>query len=120
MATSTKFNMTKDVAGYNGFGVMFATDGFKGLLATSTEQHVTVPANYPYWLAVFSYTPGSNVWVDINATAAVPVGAFTATTSDLNPSARLVQAGDTLSFITSDVAGAQVKVSFYVVSVFGN
>lgn len=117
---STKFNMTKDVAGYNGFGVMFATDGYKGLLSTGVAQSVTVPSNYPNWLAVFSYTPGANVWVDSTTTAAVPVGAFAATTADLNPSARFVTKGQTLSFITSDTTSPQVKVSFYVVAEFGN
>lgn len=117
---STKFNLTKDVAGYNGFGVRFADDGYQGLLATSTEQHVTVPSNYPNWLAVFSYTPGSNVWVDASTTAIAPAGAFSATKADLNPSARFVQAGQTLSFITDDVTSVEVKVSFYVVAEFGN
>lgn len=117
---STKFNLTKDVAGYNGFGVKFADDGFKGILATSVEQHITVPSNYPNWLAVFSYSPGSNVWVDGSTTAVVPTGAFTASKADLNPSARFVKAGDTLSFITSDSTSVQIKVSFYIVAEFGN
>lgn len=117
---STKFNMTKDVAGYNGFGVKFASDGYSGVLATGVAQSVTVPSNYPNWLAVFSYTPGSNIWVDNVTTAAVPAGAFSATTADLNPSARQVSAGQTLSFKTSDTTSPQVKVSFYVVAEFGN
>ena len=117
---STKFNMTKDVAGYNGFGVKFATDGYKGLLAANVEQHVTVPANYPYWLAVFSYTPGSNIWVDGTTTAVAPTGNFASTKADLNPSARFVTKGETLSFITSDTTSPMVKVSFYVVAPFGN
>jgi hypothetical protein len=116
---STKFNMTKDVAGYNGFGVMFADDGYQTTLATGVAQTRTVPSNYPNWLAVFSYTPGTNVWVG-NGTTAVATGAFTATTADLNPSARYVTAGQTLTFITSDTTSPQVKVSFYVVAPFGN
>jgi len=116
---STKFNMTKDVAGYNGFGVMFAADGYQGILATGVAQTVTVPSNYPNWLAVFSYTPGANIWVG-NGTTIVPVGAFAATTADLNPSARYVTKGQTLTFITSDTTSPQVKVSFYVVAEFGN
>lgn len=120
MATSTKFNMTKDVAGYNGFGIKFASDGYKGVLAAGVEQHVSVPSNYPNWIAVFSYTPGSNVWVDGTTTAVAPVGAFAATTADLNPSARQVSAGQTLSFITSDTTSPQVKVSFYIVGEYGN
>lgn len=117
---STKFNMTRDVAGYNGFGVMFAADGYKGVLAVGVEQHVSVPSNYPNWIAVFSYTPGSSIWVDGTTTAVAPVGAFAATTADLNPSARFVTAGQVLSFITSDTTSPQVKVSFYVVPPFGN
>ena len=116
---STKFNMTKDVAGYNGFGVMFADDGYQGVLAVGVAQTVVVPSNYPNWLAVFSYTPGTNVWVGTGTTVAAS-GAFAATTADLNPSARFVTKGQTLTFITSDTTSPQVKVSFYVVAEFGN
>jgi hypothetical protein len=117
---STKFNMTRDVAGYNGFGVQWPQDGESALLAANTEQHITVPSNYPNWLAVFSYTPGSNIWVDGTTTAVVPTGAFSATTAELNPSARQVTAGQVLSFITSDTGTPQVKVSYFVVAPFGN
>lgn len=117
---TTKFNLTKDVGGYNGFGVMFADDGYSGILAVGVAQSVTVPSNYPCWLAVFSYTPGANIWVDNSTTAVAPTGAFAATKADLNPSARFVKKGTTLSFITSDTTSPQVKVSFYVVAEFGN
>jgi hypothetical protein len=116
---STKFRMTCDVAGYNGFGVMFADDGFQTALAANAAQTMTVPSNYPNWLAVFSYTPGANVWVG-NGTTAVPGSSFSATTADLNPSARFVTKGQTLTFITSDTDSPEVKVSFYVVAEFGN
>ena len=120
MATSIKFNMIKDVAGYNGFGIMFTPDGQSAVLAVGVEQHITVPSNYPNWLAIFSYTPGSSIWVDGTTTAVAPTGAFSATTADLNPSARFVTQGETLSFITADTTSPMVKVSFYVVAPFGN
>lgn len=115
MGQSTKFLMTRDIGGYNGFGVPFCNDGEQAVLAQNTEQHVTVPSTHPYWLAVFSFSPGSNVWVDGTTTATFPAGSFAATTSDLNPSARLVKAGTTLSFITNDTTNPYVKVSFYTV-----
>lgn len=117
---STKFLMTRDVAGMNGFGIVFAQDGYSMILAATVEQHVTVPDNYPNWIAIFGYTPGATVWVDGITTAVAPTGAASATTAKLNPSARAVKAGDTLSFITSDVAGAMVYVEFLVVTPFGN
>jgi hypothetical protein len=116
----TKFNMTKDVAGYNGFGLVPSTDSYAGLLATSVADSVVVPSEYPQYLAVLSYTPGSNVWVNNSGAAAAPAGAIGASASELNPAARLVKKGTTLSFLTADTAGAYVSVLFYVAGEFGN
>jgi hypothetical protein len=112
--------MTKDVAGYNGFGLVPSSDSYAGLLAMGVADSVTVPSQYPRYLAVFSFTPGSNVWVDVLTTAAAPAGAISATSAELNPAARLVQKNQTISFITQDTAGAYVSVLFYVVAEFGN
>ena len=112
--------MTRDINGYNGFGIPFALDGSSMVLAAGVAQSVTVPNNYPNWIAIFGYTPGSTVWVDGITTAVAPTGAASATTSKLNPSARSVKAGDTLSFITSDATSPMVYVEFLVISPFGN
>lgn len=112
--------MVRDVAGYNGFGIPFADDGSSMVLAVGVAQSVTVPDNYPNWIAIFGYTPGATVWVDGKTTAVAPTGAAAATTAKLNPSARYVKAGDTISFITSDAAGAMAYVEFLVVTPFGN
>jgi hypothetical protein len=109
---STKFNMTRDINGYNGFGLMFAGDNYATTLATGVEQTLTVPDNYNNWLAVFSFEPGSTVYISRNATATVPGGSFALTTSQLIPTARQVQGGDVLHFITNDTTAA-VGVSFY-------
>lgn len=112
--TSTKFNLTRDVNGYNGFGLPFSINGYSTELAANVAQSVTVPVTYSNWIAIFSYTPGSNIWVNGVTTAAVPGSSFAATTSQLNPSARAVKGGSTISFITSDSTSPQVGVSFYV------
>lgn len=118
--SSTKFNLTKDIAGYNGFGIVFAQDGQATSLAANAEQHFVVPSNYSNWIAIFSYTPGSNIWVDGITTAAVPSTTFGATTAELNPSARAVVAGQTLSFITADTTTPWVSVKLLVISPYGN
>ena len=117
---ATKFLMTRDVAGYNGFGLPFALDGRSAVMAAGVAQSVAVPDSYPNWIAVFSYTPGASIWVDKYTTAVAPTGAFSATTSELNPSARYVKSTDTLSFITSDASSPMVSVLFYVAPPFGN
>jgi len=116
---ATKFNMTRDINGFNGFGLPFTNTAFSGVLATGVAQFITVPSNYPSWIAVFSYTPGASVWVS-DGNVLSPSGAFSSTISQLNPSARLVKAGDSLGFRTPDTAGAAVSVSLYVAPPFGN
>lgn len=111
---STLLNMGRDVQGYNAYAPQFSVDGQSTNLAANAEQHFTIPGNYENWIAVFSYEPGSNIWVANNTTAAVPSGSFAATVSQLNPAARAVKANDVLSFITADTA-AFVGVSLYAV-----
>ena len=99
---STKLSLTRDINGYNAFGIMPTLDIFGGTLAASTEQHFVVPSNNQYWLAIFSYTPGANMWVDFTGTAAVPTSTVGAVNSVLNPAGRQVKGGSTISFITAD------------------
>lgn len=117
---ATKFNMQRDISGTNGFGIPFSLDGKTMVLAVGVEQHVTVPSEYPHWIAIFGYTPGATVWVDGIGTAIAPTGAAAASTSRLNPSARAVKAGQTLSFITADITNPMVCVEFLVAPPYGN
>ena len=118
--SDTFFTMTRDINGFNGFGLPFTVNAISGVLVATVAQSITVPSSYPNWIAVFSYTPGTEVWVDNITTALAPAGAFSATTSELNPSARAVKAGSTISFITNDASSPVVSVLFYVASPYGN
>lgn len=118
---STKFNMTRDINGYNGFGIIPTTDVYTGLMEVGVAQTVTVPDNYPNWIAIFSYTPGSSMWVSFDGvTAVAPTGAFSASSSVLNPSARSVKAGQTISVITADDTNPLMSIEFQVIQPFSN
>jgi hypothetical protein len=113
---STKLSLTRDINGYNAFGVFPTYDIFAGSLAANAAQTITVPSNFQWWLAIFTFTPGSNVWVDFSGTATVPtttIGAFTAV---LNPAGRQVLQGSTISFITSDSTTPWVCVELQAVN----
>jgi hypothetical protein len=112
---STKFQMTRDINGFNGFGIMPTYDVQSGVLAATVAQSVTVPNNFENWIAIFSYTPGTSVWVSFTTTAAVPVGAFSASSSVQNPAARQVKGGSTISLITSDSTNPTVSIEFQVI-----
>jgi len=118
--SDTRFSMTRDINGYNGFGLPASTINQSMVLAATVEQHITVPSSSAYWIAVLSYTPGVSIWVDNIGTAVVPTGAASATTSMLNPSALYVKAESVLSFITSDVTSPQVSVRYYVAPPYTN
>ena len=122
---ATKFALTRDINGYNGFGLKFTDTAYSATPTINTDTTLTVPdhstlggAAYtqeaqPTLIAIFSYDPGEAVWVALNTTAAVPAGAtFAATASELNPSARQVVGGDVLHFFTA-AANVAISVSFY-------
>lgn len=118
---STKFNMIRDISGYNGFGIIPTYDIQGCSLATSTAQTFTVPSNYPSWIAIFSYTPGVNMFVDFTgATATVPDGSVGAITTVLNPSARAVKGGTTFSVITDSATSPFITVEYQIVAPYQN
>lgn len=111
-----KFIMTRDINGFNGFGVPFSNNKYSAVLSSMAEQTVTVPetgnATYQNLIAIFSFEAGNSVWVALNATATIPSGSFAQTDSELNPAGRYVKPGDILHFITADPQD-QVGVIFY-------
>jgi hypothetical protein len=119
---STKYNVIRDingsVTGINGFGIQPSTDIFNGLLATGVAQSITVPDNYPKWIMIVKSE--GNVYVNLTTTAAAPAGAFAAASSLLNPQALQVNAGQTVSLLTQDAAGARTSVEFQVIQNYQN
>jgi hypothetical protein len=116
---ATKFLMTRDINGYNGFGLPFSDTNYQVVLQAASNKTLLVPLSpypeFPHMMVVFSYDPGSRVWVANNTAATTPsTGAFAATQSQLLPGGRIVKSGDTLNFIT-DQPLVVVGVSFYVV-----
>ncbi len=114
---STLLNFGRDAQGANAYAPPPATDMFSATLVAGAASSITVPSNHQTWIAVFSSEPAADIWVDFSgATAAVPAGStFASTTSELNPAARMVQAGSTISLIT-DTSTADVGVMLYAIS----
>lgn len=104
-----KFILLRDSTGENTYGYPFSDIGAQVTLSASTAQSYTVPNNVN--VAVFSFTKGSDVYVNPSNTAQLPGGSFVATLQDLNPVLRPVVPGQTLSFISATTAG--VSLSFF-------
>lgn len=115
---ATKFSMTRDINGYNGFGLIQSDTKYGVLLAQNVEQNVVVGGFNARYLAIFAYEPGTNTFVVISSAgtlATVFTGSLGIITSELNPVAREVKSGDTISIITPD-ANANVGISLYAIS----
>lgn len=115
----TPLNMSRDINGYNTFGIEQSNTKYATTLLAGVEQHLTVPATgdaaYRHVLAVFFQDAGSNIFVSVNATASLPGSSFALSDCEENPSARQVKPGDILSFITADTKDS-VGVSFYAIT----
>lgn len=112
----TQLSFARDIQGQNAYAPMTSSNKYSATLVNGGASSITVPSSSQNWIAVFSYQPGVDVWVDFSgATAIIPVGAtFASTTSELNPAARSVQANSTISAITAN-ATADVGVMLYAV-----
>ena len=109
----TKLVLGKDINGNVTYQIPFSNVGFDTTLAAGVAQSIVVPKDCKS--AWFQYTSGADVFVDPVNTATLPGGTFAATTACLNPVARNVIPGSTLSLIT-DATDAYVVISFYQVS----
>lgn len=116
---STMFLLNRDINGYPSTGTMTAASGDNFTAALTSgggASSITVPDNEPQWIARFGYDPVSVVWVAKNTTATVPAGAtLAANLSMQRPAEILVNAGDTISMLTS-TATAYVSISLFAVS----
>ena len=120
---TTKFSMSRDVNGFNGFGLKPSDTNINVTLTASTDTTFTIPGasaiggstyqTKALWLAIFSIDPGDTVWVAVNATASAPAGnTFAATSSFSNPAGLELQEGDVLHCFTTQT-GVDVSVRFY-------
>lgn len=109
---STKFNMTRDINGYNSFGLVPAYDKQNTILAATVSQDFTVPSNFIDCVAVFYFEPGSSIWVSYNSTPTLPNGGVSDTNCEGNPTVWQVKGGDVISMITNNTT-AEVGIKYY-------
>lgn len=114
MSVTTKFNMTKDISGYNGFGLTKSNVIHGVLLAQNVAQSFTLPTDSSMYAVVFGIQPGSNVFVDDTTTAAAYTGTIGSKTAELNPMCRQYKKGTTISMLSPDTGGAYVEAAVYV------
>lgn len=124
------FRTTQETKGINDFGQQYSDQIYNATLVAATDTTLTVPGggimgaitsfggtnNKNNMLAVIRTT--GDVWVAVNATAAVPVGGtFAAATSELvtntDDKAYQVKTGDVLHFFSKTGTTPSVSVAFY-------
>jgi hypothetical protein len=110
-------NFGRDVQGYNAYAPQLSKDMYSAAIASGASQSITVPSNFTNWIAVFSFQPGSDIWVSVNHTATPPAGAtFASTNSMLLPAQLSVQAGNTISCFNNSGSGQDVGIALYAIS----
>jgi hypothetical protein len=106
---STNLIIGKDVNGAIDDAIPVSQNIYAITLTASTAASIIVPANVD--VAYFSYGGSGDVWVNMSGAATIPGSLFVQTKSELNPVARYVIPGETISFICSAIN--PVEVAFY-------
>ena len=119
----TKLALTRDINGFNAYGLKPSDFNISVTLTASTDTTYTIPgtdatggSNYQtkaLWLGIFYVTPGSEVWAAVNHAASAPAGdTFALSNSFGDPAAIEFQEGDVLHCFTTQT-GVSVSVRFY-------
>jgi len=111
----------RDNQGYVAYAPQPAEIMYSATLVNGAAKSINIPLSHEKWIIAFASQPGTNIFVDFTGiTAAQPAGSsFAATTSTLNPGARLVDSKDnkgvqkSISVLTNN-ATAEVVIEFYV------
>lgn len=112
----TQLVLTRDATGAVSYGLPFSDTNSLFTLAVNTEITIVAPTTASRYVAIFSYEPGTKVWVSTGLTSILlPTSTPASTLAQLNPQVREVNPGATLRFMTNDTS-AQVGVSFYAIA----
>lgn len=122
MANFLPYNINSVLDGVNSFGVIATAKNWTVTLAAATAASLAIPGSSTdlpksrqKYVAIFSYHAARNVYVAVNATAAVPAGAtLAASTSRLLPPAIVVTCDDTISIICA-TAATDVSITLYTI-----
>src|SRR6266481_1838864 len=124
------FRTIQETKGYNDFGQIYSDQIYNATLTAATNTQLTVPGGGILG-ALSAYGSSNNknkmlgviratvdVWVAVNQTAAVPVGAsFASATSELVTNTLdktyLVSVGDVLNFFSKTATTPSISVAFY-------
>jgi hypothetical protein len=126
MATLTQYELNAWIKGVNGFGLPFCKTIYTSTLGANTEATLTIPGSSAMGvanstsksqvLAVFSYEAAKKIYVAVNGTAAVPAGnSLVASTSELNPPAKVCKEGDVIHVISA--ATGDISIALYAIQV---
>lgn len=104
--------ITRDASGVPAWGLEFSSDAWNVQLSTGVEETITAPtSNTKGYLAVFSFEPGTSVWVSLESIT-LPTGTPARAYAQLNPGPKQIPAGATLYFKTAN-STADIGVAFY-------
>ena len=110
---TVNFNLERDITGAIAYAPMPPTDFRNGTISTGVPQTFTVPEVFDKYVVIFSFEPGTSVWVSYNGVApTLPLAGIATVNCELNPASRTVNAGTVIKMDTTD-ATADFGIIFY-------
>lgn len=118
--TTNNLNFGTDGQGRNAYAPNVSNLIYRALIGQNVAQSITLPteSGITQYEVCFSYSAGSNVFVDYSGSpATVPNNAsFQTSNSEFCPGQRTLPSAASISLITPDSGGAYVGVAIYAKS----
>jgi|SRR5579872_156999 len=115
--TTASLNFGTDKQGRNAYAPNVSNLIYRVLLTQNVAASITLPTetNIANYEVCFSYSAGSNVWVDYSGSpATVPNNStFQTSNSEICPGQRVLPSGSSISLICGDSGGAFVGIAIY-------
>ena len=114
MSLTTKLTIIKDINGVPSYTLQQSSVIYSGLLVANAAQSVTAPTDASRYMVRIGVSNGADIYVSVNGTATVPIGAVAPSTTEMNIAQTYVAAGGTVSVITTEDS-VKFSMGFYAI-----
>jgi hypothetical protein len=112
---TTKLSIIRDINGLISYTLPQSNVIYTGLLTINVAQTITAPTDALAYVVRLGSAAGADIFISIGGSATIPTGSPTLSTTEVNIAQFYVDAGETISIISSEDK-ISYSMGFYAIS----